>query len=78
MLNQTLKILIDNYRYYASWTSTSERSLLPIVGKALSVMFQTVSSTGLDIIQENVEQLANDHEEQHVVVKYDVNPHVGQ
>ena len=48
----------DSFGDYQTLSGKDKRSILPIVGKALSVLFGTVSESDLDAIQTNVQKLA--------------------
>ena len=65
MLNDTYQTVKDNFIDYQSLKSDqrrSKRSLLPIIGQAMSLLFGTVSDVDLENIRRSVEDLALNQE----------------
>ena len=65
MLNDTYQTVKDNFIDYQSLKSDqrrSKRSLLPIIGQAMSLLFWTVSDVDLENIRRSVEDLALNQE----------------
>ena len=65
MLNDTYQTVKDNFIDYQSLKSDqrrSKRSLLPIIGRAMSMLFGTVSDVDLETIRRSVEDLALNQE----------------
>ena len=65
LLNDTYKTVKDNFVDYQTLQSDherSKRSLLPIVGQAMSLLFGTVSDLDLEMIQRSVHDLAANQE----------------
>lgn len=57
-LRQTREVIIQTYTDYRSMQTRSKRSLIPIVGKIMSFLFGTVSSSDLKTLKRNIHNLA--------------------
>ena len=62
LLNDTVKDNFVDYQTLQSDHERSKRSLLPIVGQAMSLLFGTVSDLDLEMIQRSVHDLATNQE----------------
>ena len=63
-----LDSIVETYQNFRILQTRSKRSLLPIVGKALSFLFGTVSEDDLQSIKSNINKLAaNQKKISHVV-----------
>ena len=65
MLNDTVQTVKDNFIDYRSPKSDqrrAKRSLLPIIGQAMSLLFGTVADVDLENIRRSVEDLASSQE----------------
>ena len=63
-----LDSIVETYQNFRILQARSKRSLLPIVGKALSFLFGTVSEDDLQSIKSNINKLtANQTKISHVV-----------